>query len=254
MEYKPGDFTLLTLLGQGSQANVWLGLENQTQTKVSIKIPKNKFYTFADMKILMEIPKSKYLLEYMGYTKEGWVITKYVEGCDLFTFYEEGKLALLSQTEKLELMLEIIQALQSLHSWNIYHLDIKPENILINGKDVTIIDYGFCHLAGEEFKKCRLTPSYGSPEMLAYNGHPFTKHPITASTDIYSLGVVFYFITRINLPFLADNINTYSSLIKNLTKVSQDKVYNLIVKMMKINPLERPSLTQIKEKIIKIIS
>lgn len=250
MEYNCEDFHLIEILGSGSQAEVWLGINIKTQEKVSIKIPKG--HNLFDVNILMRLPKSKYLLDYLGYTKKGWIISKYIKGHDLFTFYEKDKLASLSRKDMINMMIEIASALEVLHSHDIYHLDIKPENILIHDDGITLIDYGFCQLAGQLYCKCRLTASYGAPEMLARGGHPFFKDPITEKTDIYSLGVVFHFMSKLKIPFYACSVDSYSAKIKNLEKIPGDNIHNLIVKMMNIDPHKRPSLSEIIEKLKNI--
>ena len=96
-------------------------------------------------------------------------------------------------------MCQILQGLAYMHSRNIYHRDVKPENVIYNPQTgmVKIIDFGFACISKERLRVFCGTPSYMSPEIVgsqAYNG---------ASADIWACGVMLYALLTGTVPFKA---------------------------------------------------
>ena len=95
----------------------------------------------------------------------------------------------------------VAQALQSLHTQNVCHLDLKPANVLIrpDGRAV-LLDFGLsCHaqypdLLAEELRKAVGSPSWIAPEqVVGVRGDP--------RSDLFALGVILYELATGELPF-----------------------------------------------------
>jgi len=97
---------------------------------------------------------------------------------------------------------QILAAVEYLHSRNIVHLDIKPENILCeNRNDFTLklVDFGLARrLEGENICVMQGTPDFVSPEVVNYS-------PISTGSDMWSVGVVTYVLLTGLSPFLGDS-------------------------------------------------
>ncbi|KAL7633275.1 UNVERIFIED_CONTAM: hypothetical protein RMT77_016380 [Armadillidium vulgare] len=97
----------------------------------------------------------------------------------------------------------ILTALRFLHSHNIAHLDLKPQNLLLTGShpdsDVKLCDFGISRviLADIEVKEILGTPDYVAPEILQYE-------PISLATDMWSVGVLVYVLLTGHSPFGGD--------------------------------------------------
>lgn len=79
---------------------------------------------------------------------------------------------------------------------NIYHCDIKPQNILIVGGNAQVCDFGLARRVHES-RRTQLaigTPAYGAPEMLF-------DQTYTKTIDQYSLAVTYYEMRTGELPF-----------------------------------------------------
>ncbi len=88
---------------------------------------------------------------------------------------------------KLDIYLKIIWAVLNLHSKNIFHCDLKQENILweeVMGEGVVIIDFGF----GTSQKCAKATRGYNAPERFSQYGE---SEELGSKADVYSLGIIF---------------------------------------------------------------
>ncbi|MEM1228655.1 MAG: protein kinase [Planctomycetota bacterium] len=80
--------------------------------------------------------------------------------------------------------------------YNIYHCDIKPQNILIVGGQAQVCDFGLARQV-QDSRKTQLaigTPAYGAPEMIF-------DHTYSETIDQYSLAVTYYELRTGQLPF-----------------------------------------------------
>ena len=145
-----------------------------------------------------------------------------------------------------QILRETISALQYLHSFNppIIHRDIKPENLLLNeGGRVLLADFGWSNFSDGGVRKTFCgTPEYIAPEMLLKKGHD-------TRVDIWSVGVLMFELLSGYSPFVAKNNQELYQNIRRL-KIQWPKdmpplAKNLIGKILKLNPLDRPSLQEI---------
>ena len=146
-----------------------------------------------------------------------------------------------------QILRETISALQYLHSFNppIIHRDIKPENLLLNeGGRVLLADYGWSNfnVEGDVRKTFCGTPEYIAPEMLMKKGHD-------TRVDIWSIGILMFELLAGYSPFVAKTNQELYQNIKRLKiqwpKDMQPLAKNLISKILKLNPADRPSFDEI---------
>ncbi len=162
----------------------------------------------------------------------------------LLNKYRQG----FDQTRAAQYMREIISAVKYLHSFDppIIHRDIKPENILLdeNGR-CKLADFGWSNYVNPN--KVRVTfcgtPEYLAPEMVNKIGHD-------TSVDIWALGVLCFELLTGKLPFNGRNNKELFSNIGALNINWPENDFNplaknLIIKILKKNPKERPSLDEI---------
>jgi len=146
-----------------------------------------------------------------------------------------------------QILRETISALQYLHSFKppIIHRDIKPENLLLNeGGRVLLADYGWSNfnVEGDVRKTFCGTPEYIAPEMLMKKGHD-------TRVDIWSIGILMFELLSGYSPFVAkSNQELYQNIRKLKIQWPKDMpplAKNLISKILKLNPLDRPSFEEI---------
>lgn len=112
-----------------------------------------------------------------------YIILSQAPGKDLFEHVSEH--GTMSEDEIRDIADQLLNILYDVHSKKIIHKDLKPENVIYDkdtGK-VTLIDF-------EE----KFTEDYCSPEQVA-------GEKVTSKTDIWSLGVLLYFLATGDVPF-----------------------------------------------------
>lgn len=113
-----------------------------------------------------------------------------------------------SQTDFLELAIQIVQGLQAIHAANIIHNDLKLSNILLQRQTrrITLVDFGCASFLrqkmqpGVSMAQAIGTLAYLSPEQTGR-----VNRGVDYRTDFYSLGVTFYRMLCGQLPFVATN-------------------------------------------------
>lgn len=131
---------------------------------------------------------------------------EYLAHGDLKQRIREG----LQPSQVLQILQQIASALSLLHQSDIVHRDIKPANILFREPDHAVLaDFGIARSIEQNTQLTNTgfvlgTPSYMSPEQI--NGGR-----ITAKTDMYALGVLFYEMLTGHLPYRGDSVQSVAT-------------------------------------------
>lgn len=184
--------------------------------------------------------------------KVRWAVFDLVEGKDLFNhmkFFYQWKP--LSEMGARKYFLDIVAALQYMHGKHIAHLDIKPENIMVETKTgrAILIDFGLCYFVGGSDEKCARwsgSQSYAAPQI-------FLKIPYNPyAADIWSLGVVLYVLLNGELPFAFDDMCALLQFARRMPSIEFNKqcvastqARALICGMLEMDEAKRLTLDQI---------
>ena len=160
--------------------------------------PDNKVPAEITLMTELEHPRIIRLLEFYSTPRQILLILELLPGClDLFD-YIDIKTRIPEQNTKY-ILHQLTSALSYLHEEKqIAHLDVKPENILIQPStgDIKLIDFGAAQRIRPDFHSTfKGTKQYASPEIL------FTGHYDPVAADIWALGVTFYKMIMGHLPF-----------------------------------------------------
>lgn len=132
-----------------------------------------------------------------------FIVMEYAEGLTLNNVVAHFSERKLPATAALDLLEQIASALDYAHSAGIVHRDIKPANIIVTPEGHTkIMDFGIARTAVSELTVTGHvlgTPAYMSPEQI--NGKP-----LDGRSDIFSLGVIAYWLLAGVKPFDADSV------------------------------------------------
>ncbi len=167
-----------------------------------------------------------------------YYVMDYIDGCSLAAkITEKGRLA---ESEALAYIRQVADALQYVHSKNRLHLDIKPQNIMIDTEGQAIlIDFGvskqYDEVNGENTSTLLgSTPGYAPIEQIGNNVVSFTP-----ATDIYALGATLYKALSGVTP-LAANLLACGETLEPLPDVVSEKTRGAVETAMDINRRKRP--------------
>ena len=242
-------------LGEGIFGTVKLATHKITKGKVAIKIlNKNKItknqqtLLTRELSILRKMNHFNIIKLYSIIETETiiYLIQEYSEGKELSNYIQNH--SKLDEKEACKFFQQIISGIEYIHKMGIAHRDLKPENILLTrANDIKIIDFGLSNIysEGQMLKTSCGSPYYAPPEML--QGKPYKG----LYSDIYTCGIILYYMLSKKLPFNENNNQElYKKIIagefnmpKNISKEAQD----LLKKIIKVNPEERIKINDMKK-------
>lgn len=124
---------------------------------------------------------------------EDYLLTEYVDGETLSQFAANHPDYFTSKNNTNRFLSQLLDVLGYLHSHQVVHLDLKPDNILITriGNDVKLTDLGYCYTDTYTDTMGR-TDKYAAPEQFPSLGKegPGVVAPPDARTDIYAVGKI----------------------------------------------------------------
>jgi len=212
-EYQPGAliagrYKLLEAIGEGGMGTVWVAEQTQpVRRKVALKLIKAgmdsksvlaRFEAERQALAVMDHPNIAKVLD-GGLTDTGrpFFVMEYVKGVPITEYCESTRLSI---PERLQLFVQVCQAVQHAHQKGIIHRDLKPSNILVAPYDgrpaPKVIDFGLAKATHESLTERTLhtghetvvgTPLYMSPEQAQLN-----NLDVDTRSDLYSLGVLLY--------------------------------------------------------------
>src|SRR5438552_1440445 len=204
-----GDYELLEEIGRGGQGVVYRARQKSLNRTVALKvIGLGHWATEAHLKRFRREAEAAASLVHSGIVpiyevgeRDGscYFSMKLVEGGQLD---EVAKHEPMSIRRAVELIAKVARTVQYAHEHSILHRDIKPGNILLDGKgEPHLTDFGLARLVETESTVTRTlevlrTPSYMAPEQAVGN-----NAQLTGATDVYGLGAVLYQLLTGHPPF-----------------------------------------------------
>ncbi len=209
-----GKYQLLRRIGKGGMGSVYQAKDLRTGNIVALKLLNEELRQNREALLRLEreivttsrLKHPAVIRVYEPLRERGSIIgyaMEYFQGVSLYQYMQ--KHYPLSNEILINLFIQILQALQEAHSLGIVHRDIQYGNVLTNGKQAKLIDFGIAKVLHQRMDLTKTgsfvgTPAFASPELIA------TPKNIDHRTDIYALGVLLYYMIENKLPFQAETV------------------------------------------------
>lgn len=262
-----GDFTVLEAFHNGNFSCVFKVRNDENEIFALKTIQYSKIESKEERESLIESAKRETQIGIMSGISSPFLVKYYkifndgATFCILMEFCGGGMLEdriqrrkdetrFFSEEEVLDVIYQLTSGLHELRQKNVIHRDLKTENIFVgNDGNLKIGDYGVGKVIETQSSLTHTqvgTPYYMSPEILLGKTYSF-------QCDVWSLGVLAYYMMTYEYPFLA---NTYLDLVNVITKGTYRPITNssysnelktLIGQMLVLNPDKRITTSGILE-------
>ena len=212
-----GNYHLMQKIGEGGMGEVYVAEQvRPVRRKVALKIIKPgmdsrevvaRFEAERQALALMDHPSIAKVFD-AGMTEQGrcFFAMEYVQGIPITEYCNKHRL---SSRQRLQLFVQVCDAVNHAHQKAIIHRDLKPSNLLVALQDGSpapkVIDFGLAKAMAQRLTELtiftELGQLMGTPEYMSPEQAEMTAENIDTRSDIYSLGVVLYELLVGTLPF-----------------------------------------------------
>ncbi|MDK8502960.1 Stk1 family PASTA domain-containing Ser/Thr kinase [Aerococcus sp. UMB1112A] len=200
-------YELLSHIGSGGMANVYLAFDHILERQVAIKFLRldlddetdsiRRFRREAMSITELDHPNIVDVYDIGDKERENYIVMEYVDGKDLKTYIRDNH-PISPQTYQV-IMLQILDGVQCAHDHGIVHRDLKPQNIMVKADGtVKIMDFGIA-IISTETSITQTSTIIGSVHYLS--PEQARGSLATAQSDIYSLGIVSFEMLTGHVPF-----------------------------------------------------
>jgi serine/threonine protein kinase len=250
-----GPYRLIARVGAGGMGEVWRAEDTRLGRTVAIKVlpPSVLADVEATARLKREARTAAQLYHPSIATihsieQDGdhiFIVEEFVEGESLARVIKRGGL---SESEICRIARAVADALAEAHEKGIVHRDIKPDNIIVAGNRVKVLDFGIAKQVGVAGTPSSDTPTafvtqqgmilgtihYMSPEQAL-------GKTIDGRTDVFSLGVVLYEMATGRRPFAGETIT------ETMTQIIRDEP----AEPVSVNPGISPSMNEIIQRCLR---
>ncbi len=208
-----GRYRLVSEIGRGAMAVVFLAERSSDGTKVAIKVMDpdltvglgtERFRREIKISAELEHPNIVSILEHQETEYLMYYVMEYVEGESLRSFLDREQQV--SVEVALRVAREVGSALAYAHARGVIHRDIKPENILLSDGQAVVADFGVARAIREAREEILTEPgvALGTPDYMSPEQARGTRR-LDGRSDIYSLCCMLYEMLTGQPPFPGDS-------------------------------------------------
>jgi len=216
-----GQYVIKRVIASGGMGTVFEALQENPRRPVAVKVIKStlsgdsaikRLEYEAQMLARLQHPGIAQIYEAGSYNVGDSAVPffamEYIANAKSISEYAANKK--LSTRERLDLFLQVCDAIHHGHQRGIVHRDLKPSNILVdsNGR-VKIIDFGVARATDADMKQAAAQTAVGqivgSVQYMSPEQFDADPHDIDTRSDVYALGLVLYELLSGELPYLTDS-------------------------------------------------
>lgn len=203
-------YEVVSHIGQGGMADVFLAVDTILNRQVAIKILRAdlstdavsilRFEREAQAAAALAHPNIVEIYDVGDYKGHHYIVMEYVTGKTLKqVIRSRGPLV---NEEAVDIMKQLCSAISEAHSRSIIHRDIKPQNVIVKADgSIKILDFGIATAKGS----MQLTQANNVMGSVHYLAPELAKgEAASPQSDIYALGIVLYEMLAGDVPFKAD--------------------------------------------------
>jgi serine/threonine protein kinase len=206
-------YRVISRLGAGGMAEVFLAEDQQLGRKVALKLLYRRFAEDpgfverfrreARAAAGLQHPNVVSVYDRGSYDDTYYIAMEYLPGRTLKQVIRQE--APLDPVRAIDIAIQILKAARFAHRRGIIHRDLKPHNVIIDDSGhAKVTDFGIARAGASDMTETGSimgTAQYLSPEQAQ-------GHPVSAGSDLYSIGVVLYELLAARVPFDAESAVT----------------------------------------------
>lgn len=222
------------LIAEGGTAKVYWGIDLRSGFPVAIKelkirhfknpVIRQKFKDIeAQMYLYLQHPNVPKLVDFIDLkeTEQLFIVMEFIEGRSLEQYiYRE--IGLIPEQKALPMFLEILDTVSYMHKKGILHLDLKPNNVMIqpNGK-LKLIDLGIASRMTDASASCTTGSGFGTPAYMP--PEQSEKGAVVGRyTDVFALGIMLFEMLTGHQPFTSNNPNARQNIAEIRQKIKYE--------------------------------
>ena len=213
------EFTFLKVLGEGGMASVYRAEDRSFKDNVAIKVLKKEYAHHPNIrKRFIDEARKLHRMNHPNVIK----IRRIIDAGDIVAFVMEEVAGItlhdfVKKYDKLKdevikgLWIQMLDTVKYIHNQGVIHRDIKPSNFMIDdNNNIILLDFGIAKdtSGSSDYTATGVnqqmgTPTYMSPEQIR------STKDVGVQSDIYSLGVVLWFMISKKDPYESQELSLF---------------------------------------------
>jgi serine/threonine protein kinase len=177
-----------------------------------------------------------------------WIVMEYISGRSLAGIIADHPL---DEKETAAIGLPVLNGLRAAHQAKVVHRDVKPANILVaDDNQIYLVDFGIAKIAGDAALTGQ-SKIFGTTEFIA--PERLLGATVTAASDLWSLGVTFFYALEGYSPFMRHGAHSPEATIAAILRDDppplkrQGKLASMVPRLLRKEPAERPSAEELAD-------
>jgi len=207
-------YEIRSLLGQGAMGRVYLARHRDLQRHCALKVLArdrirddedfvSRFFNEGRAAAALTHPNIVTIHAIGSADGYHFLEMEFVAGESLQQFVQRN--GRMEPAKATSLMVRIADGLAAAHRTGIVHRDLKPDNVLLTPRHLPkIADFGLAHHLDLDRPPEWENRLYGTPKFMA--PELFRGEPATAASDVYALGIIYFFVLTGRFPFEGENL------------------------------------------------